>query len=506
MELKNKCREHPEKEVSLICTEEGCKHQAICSKCTSKHQGHKILDIEEFWEGKITEMENNPEELIIPNKLRILNENIKAKISHIERNNVLKKEVITWGEELQRDIKSQIQSTVRGLVKHLEQDIGSATVDIISQTTNLHILNNILGDRREHLETLKEALEHKSYDLLEELYGYDKQGENSALGVHMKDIKYVDGDIKGHILHMEEIITKGIRSLEEKVNSNLKVAQGKLLKGIRDLYPKGREIDQVVSASLDKSVIFWNADGTQNHTHKGEAEYGELLELSSGNIAATTGRNIEILDRKRGTILRTLRGHQNTIQCIQELASGELVTGSLDSTIRIWDLKNYITLRVLKKHTDTVLCVKEHSSGQLLSGSDDHSVCVWNPKKGHLLSQHKDYNNTTRIWNFEELPNNLILSVCVDDSKELGLKIWELEGNTLINIPPPKEAPSGFTASCLLSGGKVVLGSASTGGNILIFDVESAHFLNAHSLHEGCIYQIREGKEGEIITCSGIRA
>ena len=446
-------------------------------------------------------MENNPEELAIPNKLRILNKNIKDKLSDIERNNILKKEVITWGEELQRDIKSQIQATVRGLVKHLEHNIGGATVDIISQTTNLHILNNILGEKREHLENLKEALEHKSYDLLEELFGYDKQ-ENSALGDHMKDIKYVDGDIKGYILHMEEIITKGIGSLKEKVNSNLEVAEGKLLKGIRNLYPKGREIDQVVSASKDKSIIFWNADGTPNHTHKGEADYGRLLELSSGNIAATTMENIEILERKRGTLLRTLRGHQKPIQYIQELASGELVTGSQDSTIRIWDLKNYITLRVLKQHTDHVYCVKELSSGQLLSGSRDHSVCVWNPKKGHLLSQHKDY-NTASIWNFEELPNNLILSVCHDyESKELGLKIWELEGNTLINIPPPKEAPFGFFASCLLSGGKVVLGSGSTGGNILIFDVESAHFLNAHSVHERGICQIREGKEGEIITCS----
>ena len=181
-----------------------------------------------------------------------------------------------------------------------------------------------------------------------------------------------------------------------------------------------------------------------------------------------------------------------------------MVTGSLDSTIRIWDLNNNILLRVLKQHTDRVLCVKQHSSGQLLSGSEDHSVCVWDPKNGDLVSQHKNYNNKTLICNFEELPNNEILSVCADTSKELGLRIWRLEnGETLINIAPVKEAPIGFSASCMLSGGRIVLGELNAnGGNILIFDVESAQFIQTHSVHEGSIYQIVKGNEGHIITCS----
>ena len=495
MELTNRCKEHPQKEVSLICKNKDCKYESICTKCMPKHPGHDLIDIEVFWEGKIREMENNKEELIIPKKLRILNKNIKEKISTIETTNELKKEIIRWGEELQRDMKREIERTVRGLVKALEGNIGSATNDIISQTTSLHILNSMLGERREHLGSLKQAVEYKSYDLAGELSALE---EEAVLRDHLLGIQPVERDIP----QIKEIVKKEGMELKEALISTFNLAQGKLQQGIKEFYPREREIDQIVSASDDRSIIFWNADGTLNHTHKGELRYFSLLELSTGNIAAAADKNIEIIDRKKGIVLRTLRGHADCIGCIQELSSGVLVTGSQDSTIRIWDLDKNITLRVLKQHTDCVFCVKEHSSGQLLSGSMDHSVCVWNPKKGDLLSQHKDY-NTANIWNFEELPNNLILSVCYDnESKELGLKIWELEGDTLINIPPPKEAPFGFLASCLLSGGKVVLGSGSQGGNILIFDVESAHFLNAHSVHEDAIWQIREGKEGEIITCS----
>ena len=353
--------------------------------------------------------------------------------------------------------------------------------------------------------TLKERLNNRSYDVIGELY-IETERELIALRNHMMDIQHMDLDIKGQILHMEEIIKQQNHQLTENINRKLKVGFDNLRDGFQNLYPKEiDQIDQIVSASDDKSIIFWNADGSPNHIHKGEKPYFRLLELRSGNIAAAAWEDLEIIDRKEGNVLHTLRGHKRVINCIEELSSGELVTGSRDSTIRIWDLKNNISLRVLKQHTNWVLCVKEHSNGQLLSGSNDHSVCVWNPKNGHLLSQHKDYNNKTWICNFEELPNNQILSVCYDGSKELGLKIWRLEnGETLINIPPVKEAPFGFRASCMLSGGRIVLGEANNAhrGNIVIFDVESAQFIRTHSVHEGSIIQIVKGKEGQIITCS----
>ena len=350
---------------------------------------------------------------------------------------------------------------------------------------------------------LKERLNKRSYDIIGELY-IKTEGELIALRDHMKDIQEVHLDMKGQIVHMEEIVKEQNDQLRENLNRKLKVGGDNLRDRFHKFYPKEKEIDQIVSASPDKSIIFWNADGSPNHIHKGEEQYLRLLELKTGNIAAAAGGNLEIIDRKEGNVLRTLRGHEDRISSIAELSSGELVTGSADSTIRIWGLP----LRVLKQHTNWVLCVKEHSSGQLLSGSSDHSVCVWNPKNGHLLSQHKDYNDKTLIFNFEELPNNQILSVCGDRSKELELRIWGLEnGETLINIRPVKEAPYGFGTSCMLSGGRIALGEDNADrGNILIYDVESAQFVQTHSAHEGDIWQIVEGKEGQIITCSSDRS
>ena len=124
MEIKNSCKEHPKMEVSLICKEEGCNNQGICLKCVSKHSGHQLGKIGRFWEEKISEMQNNPVEEAIPNKLRILRENIQDNISHIEICNQMKKEIISWGEQMKRETNTQIQSIVKRLLKQLEGGIG----------------------------------------------------------------------------------------------------------------------------------------------------------------------------------------------------------------------------------------------------------------------------------------------------------------------------------------------------------------------------------------------
>ena len=130
MELKNECKEHTKMKVSLICMEEGCKKQPICTLCISKHRGHDLMEIQEFWEGRISEMQNNRVELAIPNKLRILKQNIQDNISHIEISNQMKKEIMSWGEQMKRETNTQIQSTVQGLLKQLEGGIGNIYIYI----------------------------------------------------------------------------------------------------------------------------------------------------------------------------------------------------------------------------------------------------------------------------------------------------------------------------------------------------------------------------------------
>ena len=151
---------------------------------------------------------------------------------------------------------------------------------------------------------LKERLNKKLYDIIEELY-IQLEGELIVLRDHMKDIHKMHLDMKGQIVHMEEIVKQQNDQLTKNINRKLKIGADNLRDRFHNLYPKEKEIDQIVSASGDKSIIFWNADGSLNHIHKGEEPYFRLLELRTGNIAAESGRNLEIIDRKEGNVLTT---------------------------------------------------------------------------------------------------------------------------------------------------------------------------------------------------------
>ena len=123
MEIGNKCKEHPSNDVIMICTEAECNNQGICVECLGKHTGHHLVEIGKFWEERISELQNNRVELAITNKLKILRENIQDNISHIEICNQMKKEIISWGEQMKRETNTQIQYTVKGLLKQLEGGI-----------------------------------------------------------------------------------------------------------------------------------------------------------------------------------------------------------------------------------------------------------------------------------------------------------------------------------------------------------------------------------------------
>ena len=53
MEERDKCKIHVNQEICLICTEEGCDEQPLCPKCVPNHNKHSIQDIDEYWKGKL---------------------------------------------------------------------------------------------------------------------------------------------------------------------------------------------------------------------------------------------------------------------------------------------------------------------------------------------------------------------------------------------------------------------------------------------------------------------
>lgn len=80
----------------------------------------------------------------------------------------------------------------------------------------------------------------------------------------------------------------------------------------------------------------------------------------------------------------TLQGHAMAVMCLGLNARGQLISGSVDHTVRVWDLCTGRAVVTLQGHTRSVHCVcmhqldgdspAGHSSDLVFSGSRDHTI------------------------------------------------------------------------------------------------------------------------------------
>ena len=83
-----------------------------------------------------------------------------------------------------------------------------------------------------------------------------------------------------------------------------------------------------------------------------------------------------------GPLLTTMKGHRDAVTCLNLLTSMEdgksilnLVSGSLDKSIKTWELENGGVLKTMDRHTGGILCIAVASKAPyIVSGSFDCTV------------------------------------------------------------------------------------------------------------------------------------
>ena len=528
----DKCNLHPKEQIRLICREIGCNLQPLCPMCIPNHFKHAIVNIEDYWKGKLEnidsadiEQESKEEILIGPNNHE---EHILTTCEEI------KKYILNWGRMLESKIAKSISTEIKSMIKSINNYENGVINNIQDKSFDKSKIMENTEQNKKYKNKMKKALNSNKFSLINSYYKELTKREKETKDI-MQKMKKKGKNMRSEIIieEMKKKTEKGIKELFEHINQvlygqkvdlkglkgTLKKVEEKKVKNIPKIEekkgkPPKREKEHIfqgiISASYDKSLIFWDKEYKQKSTHKGKSGYSKLIELSSGGIAATTGYpeySVEILGNNL-ELLSTLRGHTKYIRDICNMGERNIITGSDDKRVRIWDIRSGECSQILKGHTDTVNCVHLHSkSGYLLTGSDDHTVRIWDitntPQSYKEIAQilHQD----AWVKDLVELDDGRMLSLCVYSLSQ-GVKVWELREkgrvNTLKDIPCPKQEEEGFICGLGISGTKgVLLGGAR--GNLMFFDV-ATYALSPliDNLHEDWIKQIKGIKDDIYVTCS----
>ncbi|RYH26007.1 hypothetical protein EON65_15020 [archaeon] len=173
-------------------------------------------------------------------------------------------------------------------------------------------------------------------------------------------------------------------------------------------HPKiGSDTPLLVSGSYDLTAKIWDLKTKKClKTLRGHTDYVFLISIydpfehmgvekaeqeektSAWVITGSYDKTVMVWDIRSGHLLKTLRGHKDSITAMDLYVPKSatepplLVTGSIDTLVIVWNLFTGEPLQTLVGHTDRVcfICIHQPREGGyplILSGSDDKCTIIW---------------------------------------------------------------------------------------------------------------------------------
>lgn len=148
------------------------------------------------------------------------------------------------------------------------------------------------------------------------------------------------------------------------------------------------QVETIVTGSSDGIVRAWPT--TMSHCLETYSVPNKSrvvdLEFDENKILAVSGTEIYIWNRKKGRLLRHIRGHGQHIHSMC-YADPEVLVGCADGTIRVFDIYSSRCARIFRQHTERVTCVVvDITSSLVASGSADGTVQLCDFMTGQKIS------------------------------------------------------------------------------------------------------------------------
>ncbi len=213
---------------------------------------------------------------------------------------------------------------------------------------------------------------------------------------------------------------------------------------------------------------------------------GKLLAVGGGNPSVEGTVEIRSWSKGRSLpIIKTLKGHRDSVTAISWRDSSTIVSGSLDRQIILWDIHKEKQIQVFKGHSKGVSSLRFlNDNNTLVSTGIDQNIRVWNVITGELLRSLN--NHTMSVHDLALRPNNTGLPMVASASDDQTVRFWQPSIGRMVKFARVK-APL-LNVAWLNDGSRVA--AASNDGHVYIINPETVEVDTVHPAIDGWIYSL----------------
>jgi WD40 repeat protein len=339
------------------------------------------------------------------------------------------------------------------------------------------------------------ALTISSEALFDSQHTFDALLSGLKAGIKLKQIGWDNGT-----MDLRNRVEKSIRqSLYWVREDNRLMGHGDVVTRVKfnpvsTAYPKGIG-KTLASASWDKTVKIWQADGKLLHTLRGHTDGVWSINYSpDGKLLVSSSRDktVKIWRVSDGKELITLP-NKDWVACVGFSHDGKMVASmEWNGKLRLWDLQGQ-ELKSFKTHNAPVLAIHFNPKGGMIAtASRDGTAKVWSLDGEELvtLRGHKDW---VMYVNFSRDGKNLITT-----SRDKTAKLWNLQGEELATLRGHEDTVSSAVFS---SDGKTI---ATAGWDAIVrLWNRQGEQLQVLQGHKDAVWGVNFSKDGKTLASSG---